>query len=110
MNPESDLPMPTRAQLEALLESDPDDTFLLYAHAKACAGEGDTATALKQFDEVLRRDPRHVPAYFQKGQVLAEAGQTSEAKAVLTQGIAAARDVGDDHAEAEMQGFLETLG
>jgi Flp pilus assembly protein TadD len=101
--------MPTRAQLEALLESDPDDTFLLYAHAKACAGEGDVETALQQFDEVLKRDARHVPAYFQKGQVLAEQGRTAEARVILTQGIAVARDVGDDHAEAEMQGFLEML-
>ncbi len=102
--------MPSRAQLEALLESDPDDAFLLYAHAKACAGEGDVATALSQFDEVLKRDPKHVPAYFQKGQVLAEDGRTAEAKSVLVQGIAVAREVGDDHAEAEMQGFLESLG
>src|SRR5690606_3306598 len=101
--------MPTRAQLETLLASDPDDTFLLYAHAKACAGEGDIATALRQLDEVLKRDPKHVAACFQKGQVLAEQGQTAEATAILTRGIAVAREVGDEHAASEMQGFLESL-
>ncbi len=101
--------MPTRDQLEELLQSDPEDTFLLYAHAKACAAEGDVETALRQFDEVLKRDPRHVATYFQKGQVLAEQSRNAEAAAILNRGIAVAKEVGDDHAEAEMQGFLETL-
>jgi predicted Zn-dependent protease len=101
--------MPTRAQLEELLESDPEDTFLLYAHAKACVSEGDMQTALKQFDEVLKRDARHVATYFQKGQALADDGQTAEAVAIITRGIAVAREVKDDHAESEMRGFLETL-
>lgn len=101
--------MPTRAQLEALLQSEPDDVFLLYAHAKACVNEGDVATGLKQFDAVLSRDAQHVATYFQKGQVLAEEGQTAEAIAILTQGIQVARAVKNDHAESEMRGFLESL-
>ena len=79
--------MPTRAQLEALLQADPEDVFLLYAHAKACASEGDVETALKQFDEVLKRDAKHVPAYFQKAQVLAEEGRTAEAIEVTDCGM-----------------------
>jgi predicted Zn-dependent protease len=101
--------MPTRAQLEELLQSDPEDTFLLYAHAKACVTEGDVETALQQFDEVLKRDAKHVATYFQKGQVLAEQARNAEAVAVITQGIAVAREVRNDHAESEMRGFLETL-
>jgi predicted Zn-dependent protease len=101
--------MPTRAQLEELLKSEPEDVFLLYAHAKACVGEGDIATGLRQFDEVLRRDAKHVATYFQKGQVLAEQGQTAEAVAILKQGIQVAREVKDNHAESEMRGFLESL-
>lgn len=101
--------MPTRAQLEELLKSDPEDVFLLYAHAKACVSEGDVAMGLHQFDEVLKRDAKHVATYFQKGQVLAEQGQTAEAIAVLKQGIQVAREVKNDHAESEMRGFLESL-
>lgn len=101
--------MPTRAQLEELLKSDPEDVFLLYAHAKACVSEGDVEMGLRQFDEVLQRDARHVATYFQKGQVLAEQGRSAEAITVLTQGIQVARQVKDDHAESEMRGFLESL-
>ncbi len=102
--------MPTRAQLEELLKSDPEDTFLLYAHAKACASEGDVATGLSQFDEVLKRDPKHVAAYFQKAQVLTEHGEIGEARQVITKGIQVAQEVGDAHAEEEMRGFLAGLG
>ena len=101
--------MPSRLQLEELLKSDPDDTFLLYAHAKACASEGDAAMAYQQFDAVLQRDPKHVATYFQKGQVLADNGQTQEAIAIVTQGIRVAQEVGDAHAEGEMRGFLDSL-
>ncbi len=101
--------MPTRAQLEELLKSDPEDTFLLYAHAKACVNEGDVAKGLSQFEEVLKRDPKHVAAYFQKAQVLAEHSETNEARQVVTQGIEVAHEVGDAHAEEEMRGFLASL-
>ena len=102
--------MPTRKQLEQLLESDPDDVFLQYALAKACVSEGDIETGLSQFQAVIDRNPRYVPAYFQKGQALAEQGRTVEARSVLTRGIEAARQAGDRHAESEMTEFLEALG
>lgn len=101
--------MPSRMQLEELLEAEPDDTFLLYAHAKACVSEGDIEAGLKQFDEVLKRDEKHVATYFQKGQVLAEQGRAKEARAIVTQGITVAQQVGDSHAEEEMRGFLDTV-
>ena len=54
-------------------------------------------------------EPDYVPAWFQQGQLLAQEGQTDEAAAVLRQGIEAARRTGDEHALAEMTGFLDTL-
>ena len=102
--------LPTRKQLEQLLESDPDDVFLQYALAKACVSEGDLEVGLSKFQEVIDRHPEYVPSYFQKGQALAEQGRAVEARTVLTQGIYAARHAGDRHAEAEMTEFLEALG
>jgi hypothetical protein len=55
------------------------------------------------------RFPDHVPAYFRRGQLLAEAGHERDAITVLLSGIQAARKVGDDHAAAEMQELLATL-
>ncbi len=101
--------MPTRQQLEQLLESDPDDVFLQYALAKTCIAEGDITEGLAQFQRVIESHPEYVPAYFQKGQSLAEQGRTEEARVVLTSGIQIARKVGDAHAEREMTEFLDML-
>jgi len=101
--------LPTARQLEQLLESDPDDVFLQYALAKARISEGDIEAGLAQFQAVIDRHPDYVPAYFQKGQSLAERGRTDEAREVLAKGIHIARKVGDGHAEREMTEFLEVL-
>ena len=101
--------MPRREQLEELLKADPDDVFLHYALAMACAAEGDTAAGLERLQAVIDRDPDYVAAYFQKGKLLAEQGETAEARSVVQRGIAAARRVGDRHAESEMIGFLDLL-
>jgi hypothetical protein len=101
--------LPTRQQLEELLQSDPDDVFLQYALAKARISEGDVEGGLAQFQVVIDGNPDYVPAYFQKGQSLAERGRIEEARTVLTSGIQIARKVGDGHAEREMTEFLESL-
>jgi thioredoxin-like negative regulator of GroEL len=101
--------LPTAQQLEQLLESDPDDVFLQYALAKARISEGDVEAGLAQFQTVIDRHPNYVPAYFQKGQALAERGRNDEARTVLIGGIHVARKVGDGHAEREMAEFLESL-
>jgi thioredoxin-like negative regulator of GroEL len=102
--------LPTLRQLEELLASDPDDVFLQYAVAIALISERQIEAGLVQFQTVIDRNPTYVPAYFQKGQALAEQSRVPEARAVLTQGIAVARQVGDRHAEAEMTEFLEAIG
>ncbi len=101
--------MPTSQQLEQLLGSDPNDVFLQYALANAWIKEGDVERGLAQYQSVIDQQPEYVPAYFQKGQTLAERGRTDEARDVLTRGIKVARKVGDGHAEREMTEFLETL-
>ena len=78
--------LPSRKQLEQLLESDPDDVFLQYALAKACVSEGDVETGLLKFQAVIDGHPEYVPAYFQKGQALAERGRADEARDILKKG------------------------
>jgi thioredoxin-like negative regulator of GroEL len=101
--------LPTRQQLEELLQSDPNDVFLQYALAKARISEGDVEGGLAQFQLVINGNPDYVPAYFQKGQSLAERGRIEEARTVLASGIQVARKVGDGHAEREMTEYLESL-
>ncbi len=102
--------MPSRKQLEELLQSEPDDIFLRYALAMACVEERDISAGIAGFEEVIHRDPQYVPAWFQMGQVLAREDKIKESRAILTQGIEMARQTGDTHAEGEMTDFLASLG
>ena len=104
-----DTPMPKREQIEQMLSADPEDIFLNYALGMALVSEGRPADAARQFDKVIELDASYVAAYFQSGQALAQAGRVNEAKAMLKRGIIAAAESGDQHAEAEMTAFLESL-
>jgi len=101
--------MPSREQLEQLLADDPTDVFLIYAVAMACASEGDADEAIERLGKLLEEQPDYVPAWFQRGQLLAGADRVQEAREVLVEGIGVARRVGDAHAEGEMIEFLESL-
>ena len=101
--------MSRRSQIEELLRDDPHDEFLMYALANELVTEGDLPAALAAFDRVLARHPDYVPAYFRKGQTLAQEGDSDAARDVLTRGIAVADRVGDAHASGEMTAFLDTL-
>src|SRR5438552_3678217 len=102
--------MTRREKLEAMLQEDPDDSFLKYAVAMQCATEGDEPAGIRHLEELLERDPHYVPAYFQAAQLLAKGSDIERSKQLLTHGIAVAHTAGDDHAEGEMRGFLEQLG
>ena len=101
--------MPSREQLEQLLADDPTDVFLVYAVAMAWASEGDADQAIERLGKLLEEQPDYVPAWFQRGQLLAGADRVQEAREVLVEGIGVARRVGDAHAEGEMAEFLESL-
>lgn len=100
--------MSRRIKLEEMLSAEPDDAFLNYALALELAKE-DRGAALQRLADMNARFPDHVPAYFRRGQILAEAGDLAAAREVLTAGIRSARKNGDDHAAAEMQELLGSL-
>lgn len=95
--------------LKQMVEQEPDDEFSRYALALEYKKYGETGDSLLQFDELHRRSPDYVPAYFMAGQLLAEEDRIDEAKQRLQDGIAAAQRVKDRHAEMEMTEFLESL-
>ncbi|MGQ0635508.1 MAG: tetratricopeptide repeat protein [Planctomycetaceae bacterium] len=101
--------MSRRQKLEALLAESPDDSFLQYALAMQIAAEGDPGAAALRLSRLLENDSHYVAAYFQLAQLWAQLGSADQARQVLARGIEQARRAGDDHAEGEMRGFLETL-
>lgn len=80
-----------------------------YGVAMEYRAQGRLDDAIATFERVHALDPNYPPAYFMCAQVHAERGDTARARAELTAGIAAARAVGDAHAEGEMREMLGTL-
>jgi hypothetical protein len=71
--------------------------------------EGNHDASLTKFMELTRADLPYVPAFFMAGQQLARLARCDEARAVLRDGVEAARAQGDAHAAAEMSEFLSSL-
>ena len=101
--------MARKEKLLTMLESDPNDPFLHYALGQQYLSEGDRVQATAKLQEVVDRFPQYHAAHFQLGQLLAEDGDADRATSLLTEGIAAAQQAGDQHAEMEMTGFLDTI-
>lgn len=101
---------PRRAQIESMLQSEPDDLFLRYCLAVEMQADGEAESALAKFDELCRGVPPHVAAYFRRAQLLVELERIEEARGVLREGIEIARTQGDLHAAGEMSELLADLG
>jgi hypothetical protein len=102
---------PRMGQIEAMLADDPDDHELRYFLAMEHAGAGDDAACVAVLREVIARSAAkpYVPAFLQAGQALVRLDRIDEAGAVLRQGIDAAAQAGDAHAQGEMQGLLASI-
>lgn len=96
-------------KIDSQLQSTPNDPFLNYCRAMELAKLKDLSAAREAFQRVQQLDERDVASFFQEGQMLANSGDTVEARRVLETGIVRARKVGNDHALGEMVGFLDTL-
>ena len=97
------------SKLQALLERDPNDTFLLYAIALEHKKANDHAMALEWFDRVIAKDAGYSVAYHQAALTHEDAGEIPAAKMMYARGIAAAEKKGDHHAADEMRGALAMI-
>ena len=98
-----------KEQILAMLADNPTDAELMYFLAMEHQSLGESADALKSFQELVVLDPDYVPAYVQLGQLLARLEREDEARDAYRTGIAAARKKGENHAADEMEAFLDSL-
>ena len=98
-----------RQALEEFVAKKPDDAFSRYGLAMECMNSGDPRAADQHFRALLERNADYVPAYLMYGQLLARESRTSEAKRILSSGMAAAAKKGDQHARSEMETLLNEL-
>ena len=95
-------------QLLAMRDKTPDKAIIWYGLAMEYRGRRSFPESLAAFARCRELEPGNVPAYFQAGLTLQEAGRTPEATAMLQEGIKVARQRGDHHAAQEMEGVLES--
>ncbi|HVW77252.1 MAG TPA: tetratricopeptide repeat protein [Alloacidobacterium sp.] len=97
------------AALTEILTQDPTNAFARYGLAMEHASQGNTDTALSEFQRLVSDHPDYTAGYFMAAQTLAKAGRADEAKLRLAEGIASARRTGNQHALSEMQAMLDDL-
>ncbi len=98
-----------RQKLQEMLAKSPGDTFLLYALAMEHKKSGESAEALKLFDQVIQHDWGYCYAYHQKGLVLESTGDIEAARRAYREGIDAAGRKGDMHAKEEIAAALSMI-
>lgn len=96
-------------RIEQLLSNEPDDVFLNFSLAMEYVKAERADDALARFARVHKLDPDYVPAYYQRGNLLASLDRIDPACEALREGIAAAKRNGDQHAVDEMQQSLDLL-
>lgn len=101
--------MPTLDQLLRVLETSPDDAFVLYGIAMEHSRLGDHEAALPYFDRALEADPTNPYHYFHKARSLEARGEIDQARAVLTLGLERAKASGDAQAINETAAYLDQL-
>jgi thioredoxin-like negative regulator of GroEL len=99
-----------RQMLEEFVSKRPDDAFSRYGLAMECMNSGDSAAANAHFCALLQQNADYVPAYLMYAQMLARESRKEEARSVLSSGIAAAVNKGDQHARSEMEALLAEIG
>jgi tetratricopeptide (TPR) repeat protein len=97
------------AKLQALLEADPHDSFARYALALEYGGMEKMDLAIGLLEEVIRLDPRYVPAYQQLGYLYQRTDRKDDAIAIFREGMGQASQQGDSHARGEMQEALDEI-
>ena len=96
--------------LKKFLAEDPADPFNHYTVALEYVSMQQYAQAITAFEEILKIDPKYVPAYHQLGLLFVKLNKTNDALKIFEEGIRIAALVGDLHAQSEMQESIAELG
>lgn len=90
-------------QLLEMQESDPADTFVLFALAKEYEGLEDDSEALHYYQQVLEKDAHYVGAFYHLAKLYERQEALMEAISTYEKGIEVAKATGDQHALTELQ-------
>ena len=89
-------------QLNSLLDTSPNDPFLLYAIAKEHEGIGDEANAMASYANLCTHHPDYVGTYYHYAKLLEKQEKYEEALSIYGKGMQVAKKIGDQHAHGEL--------
>lgn len=90
-------------QLLEMQEAEPSDTFVLFALAKEYEGLQEDSEALHYYHLLLEKDPLYVGAFYHLAKLYERQEALLEAVSTYERGIEVAKQLGDQHALAELQ-------
>ena len=96
-------------QLLKLHAVDPADADVPYMIALEHAKAGAAGEAIAWLDKAITTDPGHLYAYYQKGRLLSEQGDTDAAKQAIQAGLQHAQTAGDAKAASELSELLASI-
>jgi predicted Zn-dependent protease len=99
-----------REKIEAMLKEEPKDQFLRYSLACEYDNEDRTDESLALFQDLIADQPTHVHSFLRGAQLLVKLDRIADARAMLRDGIEAAREQNELHAAGEMGELLASLG
>lgn len=98
--------MTRKEQIQAMLNEQPNDTFLQYALALEIAKSGDIPTAIQHTETLLQQTPDYLGAYYQLGQWYEAVSNFDAAITTYELGITVAKKQNNLKAKNELEQAL----
>jgi Tfp pilus assembly protein PilF len=96
-------------KLREYLQAAPADNFLRHALALEYVKLGDDTEAKKLFEDILATDASYIGSYYHLAKLFERIGENQLAIEWYEKGMAAAKQVGDQHSYNELQTAYEDL-
>lgn len=95
--------------LKALLQQEPEDSFVRHALALEYVKRNDDAAARHLFEALLQQNPAYTGSYYHLGKLLERMGEKQLAADWYQKGMDQARKSNERHAYNELQAAYEDL-
>jgi tetratricopeptide (TPR) repeat protein len=93
-------------ELEAMLDENPEDPFLIYALAREYEKAASTMQALLMYEHLINEHPDYIGTYYHYAKILYQAGNRPEGIKMLERGIETGSKLNEQHAVSEMRSLL----
>ena len=97
------------SQIEEMLKSEPNDSFLNYALALEYAKANDVAKAIQLIEALLSKDENYLGAYYQLGKYYEQIQNVPKAILTYTKGTEVAKKIKNNKALGELNEALWML-